>query len=330
MDPFTHGLVGAAAGRLVAPAGRRWEAAGAGFLAATLADLDVLLQSAQDPLFQLELHRQFSHSLLFVPLGALLAWGLLVRWLGARLSRARLYLACLAGYGTAGLLDACTSYGTQLFWPFSSARLAWSVVAVVDPIFTLGLLALLVVSLRKSARWALLPLLWVASLLLYGALQQERALAAARQAQHARGHQPSHSVVKPTLGNQLLWRVCYIFEGRVYSDGVRTGLFASPKVYPGESAPLISVEGEFSALRGSSTYRDLQRFAELSAGYLIRHPQRPDVIADARYAMLPTSLSPLWGVEYDAARPDRHLRFLTFRDSSPAVREALWRMLSGR
>ena len=329
MDPFTHGLVGAAVGQMVAPPDRRRESAFAGLVAAMLADLDVLLTRDSDPLFQLELHRQFSHSLLFVPVGALVATGLLWWFLKRRLNFSRLYLACFAGYWTAGLLDACTSYGTQLLWPFSSARLAANVIAVVDPIFTLGLLTLLLLSFKKGPGWRKLPLLWIGTLLLYGALQQQRALAAAREVQLSRGHHPTSTVVKPTLGNQLLWRVCYIFENRVYADGVRANLLSSPTIYPGESAPLLRVEHDYAALEGTSSYTDLQRFAQLSAGYLILHPERPNVVGDARYAMLPTSLRPLWGVEL-AAEPGEPVTFLTFRDSSKDVREALLTMLLGR
>jgi inner membrane protein len=329
VDPLTHGLLGAAAGQLTASGERRWPSAAAGFVAALLADLDVLLSDASDPLYQLEFHRQFSHSLLFVPLGALLATTLLGWWPGRQMGWRKLYLACLAGYASAGLLDACTSYGTQLLWPFSDTRFAWNLVAVVDPVITLGLLGLLLLSLRRPARWAVLPLLWMALMLSYGGVQQHRARVAAHQLQQERGHQPTETVVKPTLGNQLLWRVCYIFEGRIYADGIRTDLLDSPRLYPGESAPLLVPERDFAALQGTRSYRDLERFARLSVGYLIQHPADPEVVADARYAMLPTSLLPLWGVKLDLAHPEHGVRFLTYRDSSRPVREAFLYMLSG-
>ena len=39
------------------------------------------------------------------------------------------------GILTHGFLDACTSYGTSLFWPFSSTRVSWNVISIVDPFF---------------------------------------------------------------------------------------------------------------------------------------------------------------------------------------------------
>ena len=43
-----------------------------GALAGMAPDLDVLIYSSDDPLLFLEFHRQFTHSLLFIPFGALL------------------------------------------------------------------------------------------------------------------------------------------------------------------------------------------------------------------------------------------------------------------
>ncbi|PSR08537.1 MAG: hypothetical protein DA408_02560 [Bacteroidetes bacterium] len=47
------------------------------------------------------------------------------------------------------LLDACTAYGTQLFEPLSSQRVAWNVVAVVDPLYTVPFLACVVLASRQ-------------------------------------------------------------------------------------------------------------------------------------------------------------------------------------
>ena len=39
------------------------------------------------------------------------------------------YLFCLLGYATHGMLDACTSYGTQLLWPFTNHRYAFNTIS---------------------------------------------------------------------------------------------------------------------------------------------------------------------------------------------------------
>ncbi|GIS21122.1 MAG: hypothetical protein CM15mP120_30380 [Pseudomonadota bacterium] len=70
-------------------------------------------------------------------------------------------MACLAGYATHGLLDACTSYGTQLFWPFSNVRVAWNNSSIVDPLFTLPLVGLVAAAVIFSKRhFAIAAMVW--------------------------------------------------------------------------------------------------------------------------------------------------------------------------
>ena len=137
MDPVSQGVLGAAAAGAIARPKQVAAAGLLGALAGMAPDLDVLIRSSVDPLLFLEYHRQFTHSLAFIPIGAALCAALLYpfarKWCRARDA----YLYCLAGFATHGLLDACTSYGTQLYWPFSHERVAWSVISIVDPLFLL-------------------------------------------------------------------------------------------------------------------------------------------------------------------------------------------------
>lgn len=47
------------------------------------------------------------------------------------------------------LLDACTTYGTQLFEPFSTLRVAWNVISVADPLYTAPFLICLILASRR-------------------------------------------------------------------------------------------------------------------------------------------------------------------------------------
>ena len=70
MDPLTQGALGAALPQSTAVRGKYAGSAGLfGFLAGMAADLDVLIRSSSDPLLFLEYHRQFTHSLVFIPVG---------------------------------------------------------------------------------------------------------------------------------------------------------------------------------------------------------------------------------------------------------------------
>lgn len=319
MDILTQGLLGASLAAAAAPRGQLRAAALSGFAAGMLADADALIRSRDDALLVLEYHRHFTHSLAFVPLGALLATALLWPVMRRHLPLPRLYLYALLGYALSGVLDACTSYGTMLLWPFSDARIAWSIVPIVDPVFS-ALLAvpLLVAMRRRRAAIARTGLALAAIYLALGVLQHQRALHAVDALAAQRGHSPQRVLVKPTLGNLVLWRAMYLHDQRVYADAVRVGVKASS--YPGESAVLAP-----QAIGSGSSPQ--ARFAAFSDGWLVADPRHPGRLGDARYAMLPNSLRPLWGIEVDS---DGAAHFVTDRSMSSAERARFVDMLLGR
>ncbi|WP_069130417.1 metal-dependent hydrolase [Rhodohalobacter halophilus] len=331
MDPLTHGLVGAAAAQSGAEKDKLRPAAFTGALSSMMADLDYYIQIPSDPLFNIEIHRQFSHSLIFIPVGALFASVLLWWFFKKYLTFKELYIYSILGYATAGLLDAFTSYGTQLLWPFLDTRFAWNLISVIDPVVTIGLILFVGFALlKKQKKCVWFAGGWLTFFLLFGWVQHQRATSAAENLAENRGHTIEEMVVKPTIANQRVWRANYISNGTIYTDAIRTGLISGIDVYEGESAPRIIIEEEFSEFTGTVMYEDLLRFKYLSENFLIRHPEYPEVIGDARYAMLPTKLSPLWGVKTDTTQTDLHLPFLYFRDAGEEVRESFMDMLLGK
>lgn len=331
MDPITHGVIGSMAALTLSNKKHRKSAATTGFGAAMLADIETFIQLPGDPLFNLEIHRQFTHSLVFIPAGALVAAALF--WLIFRnhLTFSKLFLFSLAGYSTHWFMDLITSYGTEILWPFIDTRYALNIVSVVDPIITVGLILFTLLALFKTQKIYLQAAwVWLFVMLSWGWIQNDRARSEMQRIAAERGHSIENSVVKPTIGNQLLWRGTYISRDTVYTDAIRTGAFTETKVYKGESEPLIVMDADFKQFKGTRLYNDLLRFSRLSNGFLVRHPNRTEVIGDAAYSMLPTSLIPLWGVKIDTANPDHHVRFLYFRDASSDVRKPFVDMLLGR
>ena len=135
-------------------------------------DRDVLIQSNEDPLLFLEFHRQFTHSLIFIPIGALIVASALFLFVKKTLSFHVVYIAALLGYATHALLDACTSYGTLLLWPFSDVRIAWNNVSVVDPLFTVPALILVICAFSSKKRlYTALALTWCCLYLMLGFIQ---------------------------------------------------------------------------------------------------------------------------------------------------------------
>lgn len=329
MDPVTHGLIGASASQSVVSKEQLRPAAIIGLVSAMLADLDVFITDPADPLLNIELHRQFSHSFVFIPVGALIASGLLWYFFRNKMSFKKLYALSFLGYATAGITDTFTSYGTKLFWPFLDSRFSWDLISVFDPLFSAVILGLVIFTLYKKnpkVSWFVWP--WIALYLSFAVLQQQRGKSVAKTIAKQQNHQIERLVVKPTLGNQLLWSIRYEAKDSLYANGIRLGLDA--KVYSGESAPLLNWQQQYQQFKGTTLYEDIRRFDKLSEGYLIQHPDKNNIIGDGRYAMLPTDMSPLWGIKVDTSQPGKHLPFKTFREVTPAVKDAYLDMLLGK
>ena len=208
MDPITQGTVGAAFAQSTARNNNILQITLIGFLAGLAPDLDVLIQSSDDPIIFLEYHRQFSHSLFFIPFGSLLVTLCIFPFLRGSISLKIVYIASFLGYATHGLLDACTSYGTQLFWPFSDQRVAWNNISIVDPIFTIPVIILTLTAIKtRKKMFSFFAIGWITFYLFLGFIQHERTLSAAIDLAYSRGHIPERLTLKPSFGNLIFLEV---------------------------------------------------------------------------------------------------------------------------
>ena len=330
MDPISQSTVGALAAQCGFQPKKARAAALVGCVAGLAPDADVFISSPTDSLLFLEYHRHFTHALVFIPVGAAIV-ALATHWLvRRRLRPGETYLACLLGYATHGLLDACTSYGTQLFWPFASTRVAWNNVSVVDPLFTLPVLALVVsaaVWRRRGLAW--LAALWGVAYLLFGVVQSQRAEAAGAALASARGHAPARLTAKPGFGNLLLWKTVYQHEGRYYVDAVRTG--GAVAICPGASVPVLDLARDLPWLAADSQQaRDVERFRWFSADYVAIDPKVANRVIDIRYSVVPNQIAPLWGIELTpGATPTQHARYVADRRASPEANAAYAELVAG-
>lgn len=337
MDPLTQGALGAAAAMAVAPSDDQRRALVVGFLAGMAPDLDALIRSSSDPLLFLDYHRHFTHSFAFVPVGGVLVAGAIagIDRLTRRAPRPwkQTVLYATVGWGTHGLLDACTSYGTSLFWPFSGARVAWQTISIIDPLVTVPLLLGIAIGALRSrvgARIGLgLALLW----LTVGFVQRESAKSLQAQLAAQRGHTVEAGTVKPGFANLIAWRSIYLHEGAYFMDGLRPGLFGPPRVYDGATVPQVN-PADLDAVLGPDTLArgDVDRFHRFSMGWIGWHPTDPSLLADVRYAMVPDGTTPLWGVRIDPDRPTNvHLDFVEVQTPPTEPEKARFAdMLRGR
>ncbi|MCC5886886.1 MAG: metal-dependent hydrolase [Gammaproteobacteria bacterium] len=335
MDLMTHALIGAGAGAATQDPDRMRLGALAGAAAALLVDLDYFIGSAHDPLLQIEFHRHFSHSIIFIPIGAALAALLLWPLLGRRLRASSLYLATLAGYATHSVVDVCTSYGVHLFWPFSDQRIALDLISVIDPIFTLGIGIPVAVALWRRKRSALAWMLAAAVAYLgFSAWQQQQAGALAKHLAAERGHEPQGLLLRPSFGNTLLWRSTYRYQGHWHIDAIRPGVLAKSMTFPGASVPVFDQDRDLPGVSADSRIgRDIERLNRLSEGYLVwvsRTGESRGRLGDIRFSAVPTGDLPMWGLEFDPTRPEAAPEWFVERNLTPAMRQRFLDQLLAR
>jgi len=333
MDLFTQGALGAALAQ-TAPrqAAHLRIATGFGFVAGMAPDIDALIRSSTDPLLFLIYHRHFTHSLAFIPIGALICAGALYALFGRRwgVSFGHTFLYCLLGYATHGVLDAATTYGTLLLWPFSDVRIAWSLVSIIDPLFTLPLSALITVAwLRRRRVFAGLALGWAGLYMAAALAQHGAALDAAREIATTRGHTPLRLEVKPSFGNIIVWKTIYETAEGFHVDAVRVGL--PQRRYEGVVTPKLDVAADLPWLSTATQQaRDIERFRRFSDGYVALDPRYPNRIIDLRYSFAPNDTDALWSIEVSPdAAPEAHARYLTHRNDARQNLGKLWAMIAG-
>ena len=73
MDPISQGTFGGVFSQFFSSKKKLTVATAIGIISGLAPDLDVFIKSSYDPLLSLEYHRQFTHSLFFIPFGALKA-----------------------------------------------------------------------------------------------------------------------------------------------------------------------------------------------------------------------------------------------------------------
>ncbi|WP_458627030.1 metal-dependent hydrolase [Winogradskyella sp. PC D3.3] len=148
MDSLTQIILGAAVGEAVLGRKVGNKAILYGAIAGTIPDLDVLASYFTDTVSALAIHRGFTHSIVFSVIFAPI-----FGWLVSRYERYKsvkdwswLFFWALI---THPILDAHTTWGTQLFWPMD-VRLAFKTIFVIDPLYTLPFLVFLILTLFQK------------------------------------------------------------------------------------------------------------------------------------------------------------------------------------
>lgn len=211
MDSISQAALGAALGGVVLGKHLGRLALAGGALLGTVPDLDSFLDYG-DAVSNFTEHRGFSHSILvLVPLSMILAW-LLHRWRPA-ISFRRWLAFCGLVLVTHPLLDAFTTYGTQLIWPFGEP-VGLSSMFIIDPLYTLPLLVGCGLALWRPPAVRAMALGLAVSTVYLGWSLVGQAVITQRVmpvlAEH--GLEDAPRLVQPMPFSTLLWRVTVMGE----------------------------------------------------------------------------------------------------------------------
>ncbi|MEH6746274.1 MAG: metal-dependent hydrolase [Maribacter arcticus] len=211
MDSLTQIVLGAAVGEVVLGRKVGNKAMLYGAIAGTIPDLDVLTRYFMDTVTATEWHRGFSHSIFFSILFAPV-FGWLVWKLNSKEDASWKAWSWLMFWGlfTHPILDAFTTWGTQLFWPLKT-RLAFQSVFVIDPLYTVPFIIFLILALFQNRtalerkRYVKLGLIISSSYLLLTLVLKGIAFGKFEKALEVQGIAFNQMNTRPAPFNTILW-----------------------------------------------------------------------------------------------------------------------------
>ncbi len=265
MDSVTQVLLGASVG--VAVMGRRtalWKSALWGGVAGLLPDLDVLLDHG-DPILNMIRHRAETHALLLLTLFAFP-----MAWVVSRIHRqpqlyGRWWWALMLALVTHPLLDLMTIYGTQVFQPFTDKAYGLGSIFIIDPVYSLPLLAGVVAALRvKTVGRALAINGWALAFstayLVWSALAQAWVTQHARASLQAQGLPSQQLLVTPAPLTTAVWRVVAL-DGERFHEGFYALLDS------GRLVRFVAHERGGALATQNADHPQLQRLARFTDGF---------------------------------------------------------------
>lgn len=212
MDTLTHALSGALLARATAPKDAPPRSVprrvAAGFFACAAPDLDFVIGFV-GPLEYLLTHRGVTHSVLLLPL-----WALILSWLLAKILREpggwrALYGVCALVLGAHIAGDYITSFGTMVFAPLSDWRAALGTTFIIDLWFSgiilLGLIASAI--FYRSRAPAVAAGIVLAGYVAFQYVQKQNALEFGHEYARARGLGEARVSVHPRPVSPFNWTV---------------------------------------------------------------------------------------------------------------------------
>ena len=265
MDTLTHALSGALLARATARDGDHLSVrrrVGVGFLAAAFPDSDFVIRLFNDPLTYFNLHRGVTHSLLMLPL-----WALLLAFLFALIWREhehwRDYFAVtLMSIAMHIGGDVITAYGTKLLAPLSDWKASYPTTFIIDLWFTGIIAAALIASLiwRRSRIPAVSGLVVLAAYIGFQSLQLQQATHIGREYVAALGLKHATVRALPQPLSPFNWKII-VSDGDAYHiANVNLRRTQSPPTPAADAGFFTRLDAAYQPL-GAMHWREVEKYS---------------------------------------------------------------------
>lgn len=300
MDTLTHALSGALLARATEPKNprpgqlprrtRMW----IGFWAAAFPDSDFITRFV-DPFMYLTTHRGVTHSVIMLPLWALvlsLLFMLLVR--GKYSWRAFTGVVAL-GIGSHIMGDVITAFGTMVFAPFSDWRVQWPTTFIIDPYFTAIIVAGLVASLiwSNTRKPAALGLALLAAYVGFQGILHQRAVAIGQDYVVRHGLEAQTVQAIPQPFSPFNWMIVIPRQDDYYLAYVSLWRDSIPEFPPAGASWLRQVHASYYPVR-DAVWKQVPRFGSGNQAHLAEQVWYSDALAAYRHFTL---FPALYGVD---------------------------------
>ena len=332
MDSLTQIVLGAAVGEATLGKKVGNNALLYGAIAGTIPDLDIISYSFTDTITAIEWHRGFSHSILFCLLFAPIL-GVLVNRMEQKYKLGwkpwtMLFFWCLF---THPLLDAFTTWGTQLFWPFET-RLAFNAIFVIDPLYTLPFLLLTLMVLfykrdtktRRRLNWA--GLIISTSYLLLTLVLKQAVNRKFEQALQDQGIAYREISTRPAPMNTVLWNANI--------DTEDSYLLGDYSLFDSSPIRFTSYPKNRTASAEMQEYPNVQRLVTIAEGwYILEQKDGQWYFHDLRFGLIPRkNKDPYFAFSYSLQLEDGQIlaeEVAKSRVDAQYLAKSLWARIKG-
>ncbi|NOT76315.1 MAG: metal-dependent hydrolase [Cyclobacteriaceae bacterium] len=310
MDSITHIVLGACIGEAVAGKELGKRAMLLGAIAQSIPDIDFLLSIWLRPVDNLLAHRGFTHSIFF---GLIICT--LAGWIASRYSKgngitfSRWVFFFSLEFGIHLLLDGCNNYGVGWFEPFSHQRIAFNILYVADPFFSvwlgIGFAGLLLLRSDSANR---IKCVWFALIissayLLYSFYNKISIESDVRSSLSRQQVTPGRILTTPTPLNNWLWFI---------AAEVPTGYYIGyQSVFDqNDSIDLVFFPKQESLLNELKDKEDLNKLIRFSQGYYTVEKRGDGLLFnDLRFGQIAGWSDPhaMFAFHYDLYHPDANL-----------------------